>query len=51
MATIMTLVDSGKLSLDTKISDVYPEYFNRTDTQNITLRQCMSHTSGFQSNF
>ncbi|HEY9603163.1 MAG TPA: serine hydrolase domain-containing protein [Allocoleopsis sp.] len=43
-STIMTLVDEGRLSLDTPISKHLPNFSGKAKT--ITLRQLMSHTSG-----
>jgi len=48
-AVIMSLVDEGKLSLDTKASDLIPA-FKTTDKSEITLRQLFSHTSGLPGN-
>jgi CubicO group peptidase (beta-lactamase class C family) len=43
-ATIMTLVDAGKLSLDDSVSKYLPKF---TGTKGeITIRQLLSHTSG-----
>ncbi|MBI1743820.1 beta-lactamase family protein [Candidatus Acetothermia bacterium] len=44
-ATILTLVDEGKLALDDRVSKYLP-YFTG-DKSTITLRQLLSHTSGF----
>lgn len=42
---VMKLIDQGKLSLDTKLSDVLKWY--RTDTgSKVTIRQLLNHTSG-----
>lgn len=43
-SVIMTLVDEGRLSLDTPISKYLPNFSGKAKT--ITLRQLMSHTSG-----
>lgn len=43
-ATILTLVDDGTLSLDSRVSEYLP-YFTG-DKAGITLRQLLSHTSG-----
>ena len=45
-ATIMTVVDDGLLSLDSKIGDFLPVFSG--DLGNITVAQCMSHTSGIE---
>ena len=43
-ATVMTVVDEGKINLDAPISTYLPEF---TGTKGrITVRQCLSHTSG-----
>lgn len=43
--TVMRLVDQGKLSLDSKVADLLPNY--RKDTGNrITVRMLLNHTSG-----
>jgi CubicO group peptidase (beta-lactamase class C family) len=47
MVTIMALVDKGMLSLNDKVSSFYPAEFAAIDRKDITLRQLMSHTSGF----
>lgn len=41
---VMTLVDEGKLSLDTTVGEVLPDY--PAQVRAVTLRQLMSHTSG-----
>ena len=43
-ATIMTLVDEGKLSLDDPVSKFLPRFTGKKGQ--ITLRQLLSHTSG-----
>jgi CubicO group peptidase (beta-lactamase class C family) len=43
-ATLMTLVDEGKLALDTPVVDVLPAF--RGAKQAVTARQLLSHTSG-----
>lgn len=43
-AAIMTLVDEGKIALDDPISDYLPEFTGEKAA--ITIRQCLSHTSG-----
>lgn len=47
MVTIMALIDKGLLNLNDKVSSFYPTEFAATDRKDITLRQLMSHTSGF----
>jgi CubicO group peptidase (beta-lactamase class C family) len=44
---IMTLVDEGKVQLDTPITQYLPQW--PTDKAAITLRQLLSHTSGLPS--
>ncbi len=43
-AVIMSIVESGKLKLDDKVSKYIPSFGN--EKKDITLRQLMSHTSG-----
>ncbi|PQO47701.1 serine hydrolase domain-containing protein [Blastopirellula marina] len=51
---VMMLVDEGKLSLDEPISKYLPAFANvklkdgTAPSRPITLRDCMSHTAGFQ---
>jgi polyhydroxybutyrate depolymerase len=45
VATVMTLVDEGKLDLDVPVAR-YVKEFDRADKSRITLRQCLSNTSG-----
>jgi CubicO group peptidase (beta-lactamase class C family) len=48
--TVMKLADQGKLSLDTKLSDVLKWY--RSDTgSKITIRHLLNHTSGIPNYF
>ncbi len=44
-AAILMLQEQGKLSLDDKIAKFFPDL---TDANKITLRQILSHTSGYQ---
>ncbi len=44
-AAILLLQQQGKLSLDDKIAKFFPDL---TDADHITLRQILSHTSGYQ---
>jgi CubicO group peptidase (beta-lactamase class C family) len=44
-ALVMTFVDEGKISLDQKVSDYLPIFETYGKTY-ITLRQCLSHTTG-----
>lgn len=44
-AAILMLQQQGKLSLDDKVSKFFPDL---TDAEHITLRQILSHTSGYQ---
>jgi CubicO group peptidase (beta-lactamase class C family) len=48
-AVIMSLVDSGTLSLDDRASKYLP--YMTGEKSSITIRQLMSHTSGFQGEF
>ena len=43
-ATMMSLVDEGRLSLDDKVSDHLPEFTGKAGEA--TIRQLLSHTSG-----
>jgi len=45
---IMELVDQGKLSMNTKLSEMLPEY-KRTDKANITLKRMLSHYARLKS--
>jgi CubicO group peptidase (beta-lactamase class C family) len=47
MACVLSLVDEGLLRLDDKVSKYYPVEYAAADRKDITLRQLMSHTSGF----
>lgn len=47
MATVMSLVDNGSIKLDEKVSVYYPTEFSAADRRDMTVRQLMSHTSGF----
>jgi len=47
-SVIMSVVDEGRLSLDTPISKYLPNFTGKAGT--ITLRQLMSHTSGLPGN-
>jgi CubicO group peptidase (beta-lactamase class C family) len=44
-AAILMLQQQGKLSLDDKVAKYFPEL---TDADKITIRQLLSHTSGYQ---
>jgi CubicO group peptidase (beta-lactamase class C family) len=44
-AVILTLVQNGRLSLDTKVSRFFPEL---TQANDITLRMLLTHTSGYE---
>lgn len=46
-ALVMTFVDEGKLSLDDYVSKYIPE-FTSYGKGYITIRQCLSHTTGIQ---
>jgi D-alanyl-D-alanine carboxypeptidase len=45
VAAILLTAEQGKLSLDDKVSKYFPEY---TRANEITLRQLLSHTSGYE---
>ncbi len=45
VAAILLAAEQGKLSLDDKVSKYFPEY---TRANEITLRQLLSHTSGYE---
>lgn len=47
-ALIMVLVEEGKLSLDTKVSQYLPE-FAKYGKNYITLKHCLSHFTGIQA--
>jgi CubicO group peptidase (beta-lactamase class C family) len=47
-ALVMTFVDEGKISLDDKVSKYIPE-FERYGKNYITIRHCLSHMTGIQS--
>ncbi|WP_158534941.1 serine hydrolase domain-containing protein [Mucilaginibacter hurinus] len=47
-AVIMSLVDEGVLSLNTKAAAYYPVEFAAADRRDMTIRQLFSHTSGFE---
>ena len=47
-ATILALVDEGRLRLDDSVSHWLP-YFKKGDKKAITVRQLLSHTSGLPS--
>ncbi len=44
-SAIMKLVEQGRLTLDTRVSEFWPE-FAAQDKQSVTVRQLMTHTSG-----
>lgn len=44
-AAVMTLVDSGKLSLDDHVTKFFPQ-FKGDGREEITLRHCLTHTGG-----
>ncbi|MCA8948594.1 MAG: beta-lactamase family protein, partial [Planctomycetes bacterium] len=48
VATILTLVDDGVLDLDVPVAR-YLQEFDRDDKDDLTLRQCLSCTAGFQA--
>ncbi|MBN6057710.1 beta-lactamase family protein [Nonomuraea sp. RK-328] len=50
---VMRLVDEGRISLDTRVADVLPEFATPDPeaTRTITVRQLLSHTSGVTNDF
>ncbi len=48
-ALVMTFVDEGKISLDEKVSNYLPIFETYGKTY-ITIRQCLSHTTGIADN-
>jgi len=46
MATIMSVVDEGKLTLDDKVTQFYPDVFT-DDAENMKLIDMMAHMSGY----
>jgi CubicO group peptidase (beta-lactamase class C family) len=46
MATIMSVVDEGLLTLDDKVDQFYPNLFAE-DTKNMKLIDMMAHMSGY----
>jgi CubicO group peptidase (beta-lactamase class C family) len=49
-ALVMTFVQEGKLSLDDKVSDYIP-LFNKYSKRYITIRNCLTHNTGIESDF
>lgn len=50
---VMRLIDEGRLSLDTRVSDVLPEFATPDPgaTAEITVRRLLSHTGGVTNDF
>jgi len=48
---IMQLVDAGKLSLETKIFDIIPEYKNSRASKEISVYHLLTHTNGIPEIF
>lgn len=46
-ASVMRLMDQGKLSLDNRLSDYLPE-LNGTNKQDILIREMLTHQAGFR---
>lgn len=46
-ASVMRLMDQGKLSLDSRLSDYLPE-LNGTNKQDILIREMLTHQAGFR---
>ncbi len=49
-ALVMTYVQEGKLSLDSKVSQFIPEY-SKYSKGYITIRHCLTHATGIESDF
>lgn len=49
-AVVMTYVQEGKLSLDDKVSDYIP-LFKKYSKSYITIRNCLTHNTGIESDF
>ena len=49
-ALVMTFVQEGKLSLEDKVSDYIPLY-NKYSKSYITIRNCLTHNTGIESDF
>ena len=49
-AVVMTFVQEGKLSLDDKVSDYIP-LFHKYSKSHITIRNCLTHNTGIESDF
>ncbi|GAA0736303.1 serine hydrolase domain-containing protein [Sphingomonas japonica] len=43
---ILQLIAGGKLSLDTRVGEVLPNYRNRDFREKVTIRQLLTHTAG-----
>ncbi|MEV5503151.1 serine hydrolase domain-containing protein [Nonomuraea fuscirosea] len=50
---VMRLIDEGRLTLDTRVADVLPEFAtpDPVATRTITVRQLLSHTGGVTNDF
>lgn len=50
---IMSLIEEGKLSLDTKINEILPEFKLKDDeaTSNCTIQHLLTHTGGWVGDF
>jgi CubicO group peptidase (beta-lactamase class C family) len=48
---IMQLIDAGKLTLDTTVLEVLPDYPNRESAQKIRIRHLLGHSAGLGSLF
>lgn len=48
---IAQLVEAGRLTLDTRLIDVLPDYPNRAAAEAITVRMLLNHTAGLGSLF
>jgi D-alanyl-D-alanine carboxypeptidase len=46
---ICQLVEAGKLTIETKIGDVLPDYPNQSAAETVTVHHLLTHTSGIPS--
>lgn len=51
--TLLSLVEEGKLSLDTKVKEILPwlTLADKNTEENVTLRHLLSHTSGLEAEY
>lgn len=48
---IMQIIDAGKLTLETTVAEVLPDYPNREAAQKIRVRHLLNHSAGLESLF